>query len=272
MISLTSNRKKILLTNDDGIRSAGIISLYNELSKFADVTIISTETQRSAEGKAITINNIIRTEKTRITDSIIGYSITGSTADAVILGLNTLEEKPFDFVVSGINQGLNISNHIVLTSGTCAACFEASFYGIPSAAFSMHVSEQNFFVSPDHDTFKKAAQISAEIVKELLEMEFPENLAFVNVNYPQDVTIDTERVNTILTNRFLDFKPELRKDPRNNDYYFVWGSVIMDIPEGSDAEAIMNKKVSISPVTANLNLNNGSANTNFVDEMMKKMK
>ena len=269
---MTTTKKKILLTNDDGIRSAGILSLYKELSKFADVTIISAETQRSAEGKAITINTIIRNEKIHITDSIIGYSITGTTADAVILGLNTLDEGPFDFVVSGINQGLNISNHIVLTSGTCAACFEASFYNVPAVAFSMHVSEKNFFVSPDHKTFQKAAEVSAQIVRELLVRNYPKNLAFVNVNYPQEVTLKTPKVTTYLTNRFLDFKPEQRKDPRNNDYYFVWGDIIKDIPPGSDAEAIMKNTISISPVTANLNLNNGSENESFIENLIEKMK
>lgn len=269
---MTTNRKKILLTNDDGIRSSGILSLYKELSKFADVTIIAAETQRSAEGKAITINNIIRIEKIHITDSIIGYSISGTTADAVIIGENTLEEGPFDFVVAGINQGLNISNHIVLTSGTCAACFEASFYDIPAVAFSMHVSEKNFFVSPDHSTFQKAAEVSAQIVKVLLQSTYPENLAFINVNYPQDVSLETEKRNTFMANKFLDFKPEQRQDPRNNDYYFIWGDFLTDAPIGSDTEVIMQSKVSISPVTANLNLNFKLGNELFVNDLIQKMK
>ncbi|NHJ32631.1 MAG: 5'/3'-nucleotidase SurE, partial [Asgard group archaeon] len=57
---MSSDRKKILLTCDDGIRSNGLLQLYSELSKFADVTIITPNTQRSAEGKAITINQIVR--------------------------------------------------------------------------------------------------------------------------------------------------------------------------------------------------------------------
>ncbi len=269
---MTTIRKKILLTNDDGIRSNGILTLYTELSKFADVTIIAAETQRSAESKAITINNIIRTEKINITESIVGYSISGTTADAVILGTNILEEGPFDFVVSGINQGLNISNHIVLTSGTCAACFEASFYNIPAVAFSMHVSEKNFFVSPDHNTFQKAAEVSAQIVKELLLSTYPENLAFINVNYPQDVSLETEKRNSFMANKFLDFKPEERQDPRNNNYYFIWGDIVKDIPPGSDTDTLMQKKVSISAVTANLNLNVKSENEQFVDDLIQKVK
>ncbi len=269
---MTTNRKKILLTNDDGIRSSGILSLYNELSKFADVTIISAETQRSAESKAVTINNIIRTEKINITDSIVGYSITGTTADAVILGVNTLEEGPFDFVVAGINQGLNVSNHIVLTSGTCAACFEASFYGIPAAAFSMHVSEKNFFISPDDNTFQKAAEVSALIVKQLLQCTYPENLAFINVNYPLDVSLETEIKNTFLSNRFLDFKPEKKLDPRNNSYYFILGHLVEDIPQGSDTDTLLHKMISISPVTANLNLNFKSANDHFVNDLIQKIR
>ncbi|MCK5298682.1 MAG: 5'/3'-nucleotidase SurE [Candidatus Heimdallarchaeota archaeon] len=263
-------RKKILLTCDDGIRSNGLVQLYSELSKFADVTIITPNTQRSAEGKAITINQIIRVEKEEITPDITGYSISGSSADAVIFGLNALEEGPFDLVVAGINQGLNISSHIVLTSGTCAAAFEASFYGVPAIAFSMHVNPANYFVNPTLETFSNTAKISAQITKQVLQMDFPEKLAFINVNYPYNASNDTPIKITKLANKFLVFKPELRKDPRNNDYYFFWGDPVKEAPEGSDIEAIAKEYISISPVTSDLNLNNKAEEFTLLDILVKK--
>jgi len=87
---MSSSKKKILLTCDDGIHSNGLLELYNQLSKFADVIIITPQGQRSAESKAITINKILRIEKVNITDGISGYSISGTSADAVIFGLNFL--------------------------------------------------------------------------------------------------------------------------------------------------------------------------------------
>ncbi len=94
---MSSTKKKILLTCDDGIRSNGMLELYSHLSKFANVTIITPQGQRSAESKAITINKILRVEKVNIIDGISGYSISGTSADAVIFGLNSLEERSFRF-------------------------------------------------------------------------------------------------------------------------------------------------------------------------------
>ncbi len=267
---MSSSKKKILLTCDDGIHSNGMLELYSHLSKFANVTIITPQGQRSAESKAITINKILRVEKVNIIDGINGYSISGTSADAVIFGLNSLEEGPFDLVVAGINQGLNISSHIVLTSGTCAAAFEASFYNVPSIAFSMDVSQKNYFVTPTREIFKNAGKIAASITKKVLNLTFPEKLAFINVNFPLDANDETPVELTSLANKFLIFKPDLRKDPRNNDYYFLWGNPVQEAPKGSDIEAILHSKISVSPVTADLNLNNNKESNNLLDKLIEK--
>ena len=268
---MTNVRKNILLTNDDGIRSSGVIELYKELSRFADVTVITPHVQRSGEGKAITINSIVRVEKVDVNGLFSGYTINGSSADAIIFSVNTLEERPFDLVVSGINQGLNISSHIVLTSGTCAAAFEAAYSGIPAIAFSLNVSQKHYFVSPDSSTFEQAAKVSARIVKELLERDFPENLAFLNVNYPENVVYNTPLVHTFLADRFIDFTPKVQKDPRNMDYYFFWGGLTKNIPPGSDLDIIMQEKVSLSAVRKNLTLDNDTTSVEFTKELVEKL-
>ncbi|MBN1328194.1 MAG: 5'/3'-nucleotidase SurE [Candidatus Heimdallarchaeota archaeon] len=266
-----SKKAKILLTCDDGIHSNGLLQLYYELSKVANVTIITSHIQRSAEGKAITINQILRTEKVIINGDIEGYSINGTSADAIILGLHELD-GPFDLVVSGINQGLNISSHIVLTSGTCAAAFEASFYGVPAIAFSMDVSPQHYFVTPSRETFEQTAKISAKIVSILLKKKYPENLAFINVNYPYSITEKTPIKITNLAKRFLVFKPELRKDPRNNDYYFLWGEPEKVATSGSDIEAFIQGAISLSPVINDLSYSISKEPLTFLEEILRELK
>lgn len=269
---MSKKRLKILLTNDDGIRSNGLVQLYLELSEFTDVTIITPHVQRSGEGKAITINQILRVEEVEVTPKKKGYTINGSSADSIIFALHELVEQSFDLVVSGINQGLNISSHIVLTSGTCAAAFEASFYNIPAIAFSMNVKPTNFFVTPTKETFEKVARVAARIVKNMIGITFPENLAFLNVNFPYETTDDTPTKLTTLAKKFLTFRPELRKDPRKNDYYFLWGDPIKEIPPNSDVEAIFNGQISISPVTNDLNIIRDSHIDQFMEKIMKKWK
>lgn len=268
---MNKRKKKILLTNDDGIRSAGLLELYKQLSTFADVTIITPEVQKSGQSKAITINNILRVEPVNIAKNIDGYYITGTSADAIIYGLTTLEERPFDMVVAGINQGLNISSHIVLTSGTCAACFEASFAGTPAVAFSMDVSRENFFVSPSQEAFHKAADIAGKIVKQLLEMPYPEDLAFININFPKKITEQTNIEWTHLAKKLLEFKPQKKKDPRNKHYYFLWGELVKEIEEGTDLAAITSNNISCSPITNNLNFNSSDTAKKFVKTLINKL-
>ncbi|NHJ05933.1 MAG: 5'/3'-nucleotidase SurE [Candidatus Heimdallarchaeota archaeon] len=265
-------RKKILLTNDDSVYSSGLAEMYRKLSKFADVTIIVPHIQRSGEGKAITINKIIRVEKVTIEGDIHAYTITGTSADAIIFGLTYLEEGPFDLVVSGINQGLNLSSHIILTSGTCAACFEASFYNVPAIAFSMNVSAENYFVSPIKEMFALTAEISSLFVKNILERKFPEEIAFLNVNYPENVTLETSIKITSIAKKFLEFKPYSNKDPRNNEFFFLWGEPVKELPIGSDLEAIYNGQISVSIVSSDLNKICHDNEKNFLVDLVEKMK
>ncbi|HUU78126.1 MAG TPA: 5'/3'-nucleotidase SurE [candidate division Zixibacteria bacterium] len=269
---MTIKRKKILLTNDDSVQSTGLVEMYRKLSKFADVTIIVPHIQRSGEGKAITLNKIIRIEKVIIGGEINAYTITGTSADAIIFGLTYLEEGPFDLVVSGINQGLNLSSHIILTSGTCAACFEASFYNVPAIAFSMDVSAENYFVSPNKEMFALAAKISSVFVKNILERKFPEKIAFLNVNYPENVTLETTIKQTSIANKFLEFKPYPNKDPRNNEFFFLWGEPVKELPVGSDLEAIFNGQISVSLVSSDLNNICQENDKNFLIDLIDKIK
>jgi 5'-nucleotidase len=265
-----TSKPKILLTNDDGIRSKGLLQLYNELSSFADVTVITPDIQRSGEGKAITINQIIRVEEVELSGNDKGYAINGTSADCVIFGLSALKEGPFDLVVSGINQGLNISSHIILTSGTCAAALEASFYDVPAIAFSMNVMQANYFVSPDKETFTNVAKVAAKIVKKVVGKNYPEGLAFLNVNFPYKTTEETPIEITTIAEKFLDFKAEVRKDPRKNDYYFFWGNPVTNAPKGSDIEVILHNHISLSPVTNDLNIGKDLNLDGFLTEIIKK--
>jgi 5'-nucleotidase len=263
-----TRRKKILLTNDDGINSKGLLPLYRELSTFADVTVITPNIQRSGESKAITINTILRVEETELLPKVKAYTISGTAADGIIYALHKLPERPFDFVVAGINQGLNVSSHIIMTSGTCAAAFEASFYGIPAVAFSMKVPETNFFVTPEENVFHSAAKVAARITKQLIDKVYPQKMAFLNVNFPEKTTSTTPIVLTTLAKRLIVFKPYEYQDPRNNDYFFLWGDIAKEVKKGSDVHAILEDKISVTPITNDLTLNSNDQITNFVEKMI----
>ena len=96
--------RRILITNDDGIRAAGIIRLALAAQAFGEITVIAPETQCSALSHSITIN--------RPVDFI-----------------------PYAFPVPGINNGCNSASDIQY-SATVGAALEAAHEGIPAIAVS----------------------------------------------------------------------------------------------------------------------------------------
>ncbi|MGB9562059.1 MAG: 5'/3'-nucleotidase SurE, partial [bacterium] len=134
----------ILVTNDDGIYSEGLLALVRELMVVDDVLVVAPAEEQSAVGHAITLSEPLRLHKVRIDDNIFGWATNGRPADAVKLGVKILLKKSPDIVVSGINLGENVGSSIMY-SGTVSAATEGTLLGIPSIAVSVSYSR-----SPDY--------------------------------------------------------------------------------------------------------------------------
>ncbi|MFN3535783.1 MAG: 5'/3'-nucleotidase SurE, partial [Desulfatiglandales bacterium] len=130
-------RKRVLLTNDDGIYAQGLLALYETLSEDFEVHVVAPEIEMSAVGHAITLHNPIRVKEAYRRGKFYGYAVTGTPADCVKLATQELLNGiPPDVVISGINLGANVGVN-VLYSGTVSAATEAAFLGFSSAAISL---------------------------------------------------------------------------------------------------------------------------------------
>ncbi|SAI88417.1 stationary phase survival protein SurE [Methanoculleus bourgensis] len=241
-------KPKIMLTNDDGITSAGLWAAYEALEPIADVTVVAPATQQSAVGRSISIFEPIRA--TRVTmNGVPAYSVGGKPTDAVIIGLFALRLNP-DLVVSGINIGENLSYESIMTSGTVGAALEASNQGVPSLAFSLQVGDQgDKFDDPSGvtDRFSDAKRVVREICEKILANGFPENAHVINVNIPTPVRGGYEI--TRLAEKLFYTGVEERFDPRGRPYYWIDGPLHEDAEEGTDVHAVQKGNVSITPIT-----------------------
>lgn len=241
-------KPKIMLTNDDGITSAGLWAAYEALEPIADVTVVAPATQQSAVGRSISIFEPIRA--TRVTmNGVPAYSVGGKPTDAVIIGLFALRLNP-DLVVSGINIGENLSYESIMTSGTVGAALEASNQGVPSLAFSLQVEDQgDKFDDPSGvtDRFSDAKRVVREVCEKILANGFPENAHVINVNIPTPVRGGYEI--TRLAEKLFYTGVEERFDPRGRPYYWIDGPLYEDADEGTDVHAIQKGNVSITPIT-----------------------
>ena len=102
----------ILLTNDDGIQSAGLRVLAERVADLGRVVVVAPDRERSAVGHGITLHQPIRSQKTRINGGPTGFAVNGTPADCVKLGLAELLETPPELVVSGINPGANVGVNV----------------------------------------------------------------------------------------------------------------------------------------------------------------
>jgi 5'-nucleotidase len=90
---------RVLVTNDDGIGSAGLEALVERLAESADVTVVAPDENVSGIGRT-------RSREVTYERTDRGYAVDGTPADCVAFGARALDE-PFDAVVSGCNHGPN---------------------------------------------------------------------------------------------------------------------------------------------------------------------
>ena len=70
---------RILLSNDDGVHALGIKVLYEELSKFADVTLVAPDRNCSGASNSLTLLNPLRAQT--LDNGFI--SVNGTPTDSV---------------------------------------------------------------------------------------------------------------------------------------------------------------------------------------------
>ncbi len=152
---------RILISNDDGIYSPGIVALAKVASRFGEVRIVAPDVEQSSMSHAITSSRPLRYKRIRLAD-FEAYRVNGTPADCVALG--THHWQHVDLVLSGINLGLNLGNSC-WHSGTLAAAKQAALLGVRGIAFSAAVSENQ---EPD---FAKLDPYVAKVIDMLLEEE-----------------------------------------------------------------------------------------------------
>ncbi len=227
--------KRILITNDDGIRAEGLKALEKGLAQVGEITVVAPDREMSATSQSITIHSPLRVQV--IDDH--HYAVSGTPADAVILALHQLLKQRPDLVVSGINPGANLGENVIY-SGTVAAAMEATLHGVPSIAVSL--------ASRKETDFSAAAAFAAQLAAKVLEEGLPEGV-MLNVNVPRGEVrgVRVTRQSQKITQNIIYEK----KDPRGRPYYWQDENIAREkVEPDSDYAAIFNHEISITPLQA----------------------
>ncbi len=231
---------KILVSNDDGYQSPGLLALVAALESIAEVVVVAPERDRSGASNSLTLDRPLRANRTER-----GFiRVDGTPTDCVHLAITGLLEKEPDLVVAGINHGPNLGDDVIY-SGTVAAATEGRFLGLPAIALSMDAFE------PRHlDT---AARVGVRLVEQLRTLPLEANL-ILNVNVPD---IPYEEIKgfaaTRLGHRHKAEPVVASRDPRGRTIYWVGpAGPEQDAGPGTDFYAVRNGYVSITPLQVDL--------------------
>ncbi len=237
----------ILLTNDDGIDEVGLRTLYERLSPIADVTAVAPADDQSAVGRQLSTT-------VELTEHELGYAVEGTPADCVIAGLGALDLDP-DFVVSGCNHGANLGAYVLGRSGTVSAAVEAAFFDVPAIAASVYfpageVTFEEFTPDPVH--FDEASRAVGYLVEHASNVGVFETADYLNVNAPLPPEEGTAPMEITRPSHVYEMDAE-RDGATARIHDRIWEMMAegtVPDPAGSDRRAILEGRVSVSPLTA----------------------
>lgn len=247
-------KHRILITNDDGVGSSGLLAAYEAVKDLGEATIVAPATQQSAVGRSMTLFNPLRLSRLRL-NGTTAYSVNGTPTDAVIIGMFVAMKKKPDLVISGFNIGENLSTEAATTSGTIGAALEAAGQGVPAIAVSIRVeNEGDKFIDTNHRRdYSAAIDVVRRLARRVLEDGLPDGVDVLNVNIPANAGPDTPAVVTRLARKMYDTRVHRRRDPRGRSYYWIDGTVVEDADAGTDLHTILKKGlISVTPMTMDM--------------------
>lgn len=242
---------RILLTNDDGFDSEGLSILESVLCSYGhSISVIAPSTQKSGTSNCITVSPGV--EITNFAKD--HYHVSGTPSDCILYGyrIGLFSKNNIDLVISGINEGQNVSTDI-LYSGTLGAARQAAILGFKAIAISC--SPKNLDDKTEQFAYRDASIFLAEHLNELCR--FCSSNSIVNINVPNDsngewlpssigfidyhdaILFKTNDLESLKNNNgssaFLTFAPSM-KPSIDKDYS----------KQITDFEVIENKKIAIS--------------------------
>lgn len=160
----------ILLSNDDGYKSLGLMTLQAVLQKYGNVITVAPHKDISASSSSLSVHNPVRIDKI----SKNYYKVYGSPADCVHIATRGILKKYPDIVFSGVNLGSNLGDDVIY-SGTLGAAIEGRHSRYGSVAISITSKEPKYLKDLDD----KLANIIDYIFKNLLKYK-----SILNINIP----------------------------------------------------------------------------------------
>lgn len=238
---------RILVTNDDGIHSPGLIVAENIARAIsADVWVVAPENEQSGASHSLTLSSPLRMRKM----DERRYAVSGTPTDCVMMAcLHLLKDERPTLVLSGVNWGSNLADDVTY-SGTIAGAMEGCALGIPSIALSQCYDE----VSRLNIDWSAGEAHGADVVRKLVDAGWPAG-TLMNVNFPACPAGDVKGVSVVPQGKYdlASTEIEERMDARQRAYYWIGlRRRRATPPENSDLGAVYADRIAVTPLHLNL--------------------
>ena len=244
----------ILVTNDDGVESAGLWAAVEAVAPLGDVLVVAPDRQWSGAGRSMpqSVTGAMSEYQREVGGQTVQvYGIDATPALCVVHAMLEFIPRPPSLVVAGINFGENISTEISI-SGTVGAALEAAAFGVPALAISLEMTIDEHLTGGAAKDYNAAQHFAALFARRLLDRAMPYDVSVLNVNVPDTATPETPWRLTRLSRQryFVPLEPD-RANGKGRPGYAVRANPDQAEPD-SDAAAIHARVVSVTPLSLDM--------------------
>ena len=234
---------RILVTNDDGVRTPGIAALAQILQAIGTPIIVAPSGPQSGKGHSIVMSEAVFREDLTLANGLRAIGLTATPASTINIALRNIVVPRPDLVVAGINRGHNLGLSAYL-AGTVGAAREAAFHGVPAIAASLPAS------ATAADLVFAAEEVFG-VARRVKQYGLAPN-TFLNVNVPDAVPAGGYKGYTITTQAMVrggeQSFAEMQHPAGRTVYWSVFEERNAPQPEGTDIWAIENGYTSVTPM------------------------
>ncbi len=238
---------KIIITNDDGIHSRGLVALVERLGRDHDILVAGPDSEKSATSHSVTIHDPIVVREVKKGAGLEVYAVQGTPADCVKWAVSESGFKA-DWVVSGVNRGAN-TGISVYYSGTVAAAREGAINGISSLAVSL--------CSKTFEDFDLAVEMSAQMLNYFGKTRKDAGYPWLfNLSVPPCLRGKAKGIrlakqaHSKFIEEFIRFEPDQLEKESHARHYQLAGGIHLSEPDGtSDEELVREGWATLTPLS-----------------------
>jgi 5'-nucleotidase len=234
---------RILVTNDDGVRTPGIAALAQILQAIGTPIIVAPSGRQSGKGHSIVMSEAVFREELTLANGLRAIGLTATPASTINIALRNIVMPRPDLVVAGINSGHNLGLS-AYPSGTVGAAREAAFHGIPAIAAALPASASAADLG-------FAAEEVFGVARRVKQYGLAPN-TFLNVNVPGVAPAGDYRGYMVTTQAMVrggeQSFAEMQHPAGRTVYWSVFEEDNVPQPEGTDIWAIENGYTSVTPM------------------------